>query len=408
MSKISQSIAASLASRDKRLQRDLPAPGAGSTRPPSDANGSQPEADRPAAQRPEAGSTAAAVVSAGLGAASPASPSGRVTASPASPVDDAGSAFAAAVAPAAPAAPALAPEAKTAAQVASPRDWASPIMSPSPSRPWSQPEAAPPVDADPFGSTVPVDPVTASPAEEATRPAKSDRRFRRFWEKSTADQPTVPPAPTGPSGTAPAEEARPESRTEADQPETGQVSPPDPWQNLPAHHSSTPTGHLGAVPRTAAALPAPVPALAPASLAKPVTPTTIRPATPTSKVRQTRKARLRVARIDPWSVMKTSLLFGVAGAIMMVVAVFVVFSVIDSTGLYQAVNDMISTVLTNPNSATVFDIKTYVNTQRAVGLAALIGVLDVIIITALATVMAFLYNLAANVMGGIEITLAED
>jgi hypothetical protein len=295
------------------------------------------------------------------------------------------------------------------------KPWASPVTAPAPastSRPWSQPEAVPPsqpaASADPGArpteAAFPDETASADPDSKAPKP---DRRFRRFWEKTTAtDQPAAAPADV-----APTEESQPNSDgVEAERPSAGSASGPGQWQNLPAHHSATPTGHLGAVPRTglSAPLPAAIPAPAPTGLAKPVTPTTIRPATPTSKVRQTRKARLRVARIDPWSVMKTSLLFGVAGAIMMVVAVFVVFTVIDSTGLYQAVNDLVSTVLTNPDSASVFDIKTYVNTQRAVGLAALLGVLDVIIITALATVLAFLYNLAANIMGGIEITLAED
>ncbi|MDR0417764.1 MAG: DUF3566 domain-containing protein [Propionibacteriaceae bacterium] len=126
-----------------------------------------------------------------------------------------------------------------------------------------------------------------------------------------------------------------------------------------------------------------------------------------AKERQTRKARLRLARIDPWSVMKTTLLFGVAGAIMMVVAVYAVFVVIDQTGIYAAINKVMATLFASP-SGVPFDIETYVNTERAVGVAAVLGAVDVVIITALATIFGALYNLAANVMGGIEVTLAED
>ena len=42
------------------------------------------------------------------------------------------------------------------------------------------------------------------------------------------------------------------------------------------------------------------------------------------------------------------------------------------------------------------------------GVAALIAVVDVLIFTALATLGSFLYNLAATVLGGLEVTLAED
>jgi hypothetical protein len=124
--------------------------------------------------------------------------------------------------------------------------------------------------------------------------------------------------------------------------------------------------------------------------------------------RRTRRARLRISRIDPWSVMKTSLLFGIAGGIIFVVAIYVLMSVIEATGLFTAINQMVKDILASPTDTTTFDITAYINTKRATGLAALIGAIDVVIFTALATVFSFLYNLSATMLGGLEITLAED
>jgi hypothetical protein len=124
--------------------------------------------------------------------------------------------------------------------------------------------------------------------------------------------------------------------------------------------------------------------------------------------RRTRRARLRISRVDPWSVMKTSLLFGIAGGIIFVVATYVLMSVVEATGLFTAINSMVKDVLASPTDTTTFDITTYINTKRATGLAALIGAIDVVIFTALATVFSFLYNLSATMLGGLEITLAED
>ncbi len=134
------------------------------------------------------------------------------------------------------------------------------------------------------------------------------------------------------------------------------------------------------------------------------------PPPPTAKprTRRTRKARLRIARVDPWSVMKTALLFGIAGGIIFVVATYVVMSVIESTGVYQAINQVVADMLTAPTDTQPFTIETYINTRRVTGLAALIGAVDVVIFTALATVFSFLYNLSATMLGGLEITLAED
>ncbi len=121
-----------------------------------------------------------------------------------------------------------------------------------------------------------------------------------------------------------------------------------------------------------------------------------------------RRARLRIARVDPWSVMKITLLFAVAGWIILIVATWAVFAVLDGTGLYDAINNTVSQIFTSPGSTSPFNIKSWVNTTRATALAALVGAVNVVIVTALATIFAFLYNLAATVMGGIEVSLSED
>jgi hypothetical protein len=124
--------------------------------------------------------------------------------------------------------------------------------------------------------------------------------------------------------------------------------------------------------------------------------------------RRTRKARLRLSRVDPWSVMKTALLFSIAAGIILVVATYGVWSVLNASGLFTAVNDMVKSVVSTPGDTTPFRIEEYVNTQKIIGVAALIAVVDVLIFTALATLGSFLYNLAATVLGGLEVTLAED
>jgi hypothetical protein len=124
--------------------------------------------------------------------------------------------------------------------------------------------------------------------------------------------------------------------------------------------------------------------------------------------RRTRKARLRLSRLDPWSVMKTSFLFSIAAGIMLVVATYAVWTVLSQSGLFQAVNDIVASVVSTPGDTTPFRIEEYINTQKVLGVAALIACVDVVIFTALATLGSFLYNLAATVLGGLEITLAED
>ena len=132
-----------------------------------------------------------------------------------------------------------------------------------------------------------------------------------------------------------------------------------------------------------------------------VTPEALAAAKPKAGVaRRTRKARLRLSRLDPWSVMKTSFLFSIAAGIMLVVATYAVWTVLSQSGLFPAINEIVASVVSTPGDTTPFRIEEYVNTQKVLGIAALIACVDVVIFTALATLGSFLYNLAATVLGG--------
>lgn len=126
--------------------------------------------------------------------------------------------------------------------------------------------------------------------------------------------------------------------------------------------------------------------------------------------RRTRKARLRLSRIDPWSVMKTTLLFAIAFGIMLVVVVFVLWSVLAGSGALDSAQTLLNTILGSEadGGENVIKIGNYLTVERVMGFAVLLAVIDAVIITAVATLFAFLYNLAATVMGGLEVTLAED
>ncbi len=169
-------------------------------------------------------------------------------------------------------------------------------------------------------------------------------------------------------------------------------------QQRPTQASSAPAGWQGA------------PTAAPPSAAQPDR-SSAQPrassAGASNRPRRVRRARLRFVRIDPWSVTKIAFLLSIAFGIMVVVAVFLVVSIMNESGLWDNVNESIQGVL-NQEPADAFDITDYVALNKILGVTMLIAVLDVVLITALATLGAFLYNLAASLLGGVEVTLAED
>ncbi|WP_129308016.1 DUF3566 domain-containing protein [Streptomyces sp. L2] len=132
-----------------------------------------------------------------------------------------------------------------------------------------------------------------------------------------------------------------------------------------------------------------------------------RPRTGARTTPRTRKARLRVAKADPWSVMKVSFLLSIALGICTIVASAVLWMVMDAMGVFATVGGTISEA-TGSNESNGFDLQSFLSLPHVLMFTAIIAVIDVVLATALATLGAFIYNLSAGFVGGVELTLAED
>lgn len=132
-----------------------------------------------------------------------------------------------------------------------------------------------------------------------------------------------------------------------------------------------------------------------------------RPRTEARTVPRTRKARLRVSKADPWSVMKVSFLLSIALGLCTIVAVAVLWMVMDAMGVFSALGDTISEA-TSSDDGGGFDLQEFLSLPRVVLFTSIVAVIDVVLATALATLGAFIYNLSAGFVGGVEVTLAED
>lgn len=120
-----------------------------------------------------------------------------------------------------------------------------------------------------------------------------------------------------------------------------------------------------------------------------------------------RRVRLAVARIDPWSVMKLAFLLSFALGIMIVVAAAVTWYTLDGLNVFTSVGDVIST-LAGAESQIDERLLAYVELDRIMSVAMMIAVVDVVLLTALSTIGAFLYNIVAALVGGLHLTLTDD
>ncbi|MCF6522220.1 DUF3566 domain-containing protein [Streptomyces sp. JJ36] len=133
-----------------------------------------------------------------------------------------------------------------------------------------------------------------------------------------------------------------------------------------------------------------------------------RPRTGARTVPRVRKARLRVAKVDPWSVMKVGFLLSIALGLCTVVAVGVLWMVMDAMGVFSAVGGTISEATASDEPGSGFDLESFLSLPRVLTFTGVVALIDVVLATALATLGAFVYNLSAGFVGGIEVTLAED
>jgi hypothetical protein len=121
-----------------------------------------------------------------------------------------------------------------------------------------------------------------------------------------------------------------------------------------------------------------------------------------------RRVRLTAQRIDPWSVLKISFLVSVALGIAGVVMVAVLWTVLSGMNVFSTISDFFVQVTSGESGGPSFDLMDYLGFGRVVSLAAVLGVLNVFLLTALATLTAFLYNICAALVGGAQITLSDE
>ncbi len=118
-----------------------------------------------------------------------------------------------------------------------------------------------------------------------------------------------------------------------------------------------------------------------------------------------RQVRLTVARLNPWSVLKLSFLLSVALGVALVVAVAVLWSVLEGMGVFADVDSVIREVVGSESS---FDLMQVLGLSRVLSLAVVVAVVDVVLLTVMATLGAVLYNICGALVGGVRLTLTDD
>ena len=121
-------------------------------------------------------------------------------------------------------------------------------------------------------------------------------------------------------------------------------------------------------------------------------------------VDEPRSVELTIAKIHPWSILKTSFLLSIALGIATVVGVIVVWFVLDGMNVFGTVEDF----LIELGAERFLSLLEFVRLPRVISYATIIGVGNIVILTAISTLIALLYNLIATLVGGIKVSLMDE
>lgn len=116
--------------------------------------------------------------------------------------------------------------------------------------------------------------------------------------------------------------------------------------------------------------------------------------------RQPRRARLTLSHVSVYSVFKFSCVLAIALFFVWLIVVGLLYGILDVAGALDKVNSTVQTI--NGDGS-----KPVISGSLVFGAAIIIGAANIVLFIALATVGALIYNLCADLVGGVELTLSE-
>jgi hypothetical protein len=119
-----------------------------------------------------------------------------------------------------------------------------------------------------------------------------------------------------------------------------------------------------------------------------------------------RQAMLTLSRVEPWSVMKFSFVASVVAFIILFVAVAVLYMVLSALGVFTSLENQVASITSAKQTAGT-NISHWFSASLILGWTAMLGALNIVLITALSTIGSVIYNLIAKTIGGVEVTLRE-
>lgn len=115
-----------------------------------------------------------------------------------------------------------------------------------------------------------------------------------------------------------------------------------------------------------------------------------------------RQAHLHLTHLDPWSVAKGAFMLGVTIAGVIIVATVALWLMLSAAGVFDAITGLFRDV-SGDNGGGI----SFLSLGRLLGLSMVVSAVEIVLLSALSTLFAVLYNLSVGFTGGIEVTLTD-
>ena len=122
--------------------------------------------------------------------------------------------------------------------------------------------------------------------------------------------------------------------------------------------------------------------------------------------RTPRRARLYVTHVNAWSITKAAFMLAAAIAIVIIVAVSVLWLLLNSIGVLDTLSRNVNDVV--GSSANTLDLAGLLSFPTVIGATVVIASVEIVLLSIFAGLFAVMYNLAVGFMGGIEVVLSDD
>jgi hypothetical protein len=276
-----------------------------------------------------------------------------------------------------------------------------------------------PASADAAADRTPTDNGTSSPASETipaaeTIPAETEPASAGTgtgWAAAGTLLDTGATAERTAGDPAPADSPRPSGSRETsgvsaaafvwDPPEATATSASSPARNFLRSSADTKASDPPRTPAVSVG-----PAKEPAAHAAPSAASAAGTRSKRSSRRSARQAHLTIARVEPWSVMKFSFVVSLVAFVILFVAVGVIYGTLSAIGVFTSLQHVVQSVTSSQNSNGL-NTSHWFTASRVLSYTALLGALNIVLITAMSTIGAVVYNLTSRLIGGVEVTLRE-